>query len=153
MQQPLDEENKEKPDKKGNVENGKPDRQKNEVQMGLMPSHKEELLLMLSDSSSGVELETRGGLWEYKTAGALDEDEKELRVWTTYYGLNSMSKAVATTCGLDAGKSPFMREKSEFWISNRVANLASGGLDRDLRRVKNWELKILVELQEDLLAK
>jgi len=46
-----------------------------------------------------------------------------------------------------------MREESDFWISNRVANLAGGGLDRDLRRVKNWELKILVETQETLLAK
>ena len=64
-----------------------------------------------------------------------------------------MSKAIANTCSLDADKSPFMKEESDFWISNRAANLAGGGVDRDLRRVKNWELKILVEFQETLLAK
>jgi len=64
-----------------------------------------------------------------------------------------MSKAIASTCCLGADKSPFMQEESDFWISNRVANLAAGDLERDLRRVKNWELKILVELQEELLAK
>merc|ERR1719193_2552227 len=82
-----------------------------------------------------------------------EELEGEVHPWTTWYGLNSMSKAIASTCSLGADKSPFMREESDFWISNRVANLAEGDLERDLRRVKNWELKILVELQEELLAK
>lgn len=128
------------------------DAREREVLMGMMPSHKEELLMMLSDSSSEDE-HTPGGPGAFSTPGAYSDIEGEVHVWTTYYGLNSMSRAIVSTCGLDADKSPFMREESDFWISNRVANLAGGGLDRDLRRVKNWELKILVETQETLLAK
>jgi len=72
--------------------------------------------------------------------------------WQTYYGLNAMSKSVAKLCDIEAGKSPYMLEESSFWISNRISLLAQEQ-DRGLRKVKHWELKILVETQELLLAK
>jgi len=114
---------------------------KREKHIGVASSDKETLLMMLSDSSSDEML--RGN----------ENGEGEVHQWITYYGISSMSKALVASSTLDAGKSPFMKEQSDFWISNRVANLVGGDVDRELRRVKNWELKILVELQETLLEK
>jgi len=114
---------------------------KKEKHMGAASSDKEALLMMLSDSSSD------------EMVRGTENGEGEVHQWITYYGISSMSKALVASSTLDAGKSPFMKEQSDFWISNRVANLVGGDVDRELRRVKNWELKILVELQETLLEK
>jgi len=48
-------------------------------------------------------------------------------------------------------KSPFMMEESDFLISNRIADLARVESAGELRRLKNWELKILVEFQQMIL--
>merc|ERR1719397_799670 len=51
-------------------------------------------------------------------------------------------------------KSAFMLQDSEFWISNRaVLMVGTDELDRNLRKVKNWEMKILVTKQEEILGK
>jgi len=126
------------------------DAQKKEMLMGVMPRDTEELLMMLSDSSTEDIDETRD--W-YQTPDGNEELNSEVHLWKTWYGLNSMSKVVVSQCSIGADKSPFMKEESDFWISNRVSNLVQGGLDRNLRRVKNWELKLLVEFQEEILEK
>jgi len=43
-------------------------------------------------------------------------------------------------------------EDSDFWISNHVQSLAGVDTARESRRVKNWEIKLLVEFQEMLLV-
>jgi hypothetical protein len=84
------------------------------------------------------------------------QKEKEGNKWITYYGVNSMSKAIASTGNVNTQyvrKSSFMLEDSDFCISNRIANLVGVASARNPRKVKNWELKILVEFQQLLLAK
>ena len=88
-----------------------------------------------------------------KTDGSYKDDGREVNQWITTYGLNSMAKAIASTCSHDPQMCPFMLEESDFWISNRVANFTGIDLDQNLRRVKNWELKTLAEFQELLLSK
>jgi len=49
-------------------------------------------------------------------------------------------------------KSDFMLQDSEFWISNRAVLMVGSDISRrSLRKVKNWEMKILVEKQEEIL--
>jgi len=90
----------------------------------------------------------------YKPKEWETSNEGEVSNGTTYDVLKYRTKVIPLTSprGEQTHKSPFMTEDSDFRISNHVLSLAGVDSAREPRRVKNWEMKLLVEFQEKLLA-